>query len=88
MNQQVRTEYAFLISFAEEQAALMERFKRTGAQAPTPLEWPGAEAYLRGLRAAAEAAERRKARRRGAPIWTRPWSLLERLFSWNRSGRS
>ena len=87
MNQQVRAEYAFLLSFAEEQAALIERFKRTGAQAPTQLEWHGAEAYLRDLRAAAEAAEQRRARRAG-PIWRRTWSLLERLFPWSRSGKS
>ena len=87
MNQQIQSEYAYLVSFAEERAALIERFERTGAQAPTELEWHGAEAYLRELRAAAEAAEQRKARR-GAWIRRRTWSLLQRLFPWIRSASS
>ncbi len=80
MGQRAETEYAYLIPFAREQAALLERIRRTGSRPPMQPEWRGAEVYLQELRAAVDAAEREQAVHPTRPRGLRR-SILGRLFS-------
>ncbi len=79
--ERIQSEYGYLVAFAEEQAALLDRFRRVGEPPPSRLEWRGEEAYLRDLRMIVEEIERLKAQQL-TPFRLRAQSLRRRLFSW------
>ncbi len=79
--ERIQSEYGYLVEFAQEQAALLDRFRRVGESPPSRLQWHGADAYLRDLRMIVEEIERMKAQQL-TPFRLRAQSLRRRLFSW------